>query len=424
MRLLFPWTIRDGAPIVKTMGAHYDITVLGGGLVGTAMALAMEKHGLSVALVDRMAAEVRADPAFDGRAYAIAPGSANLLRVLGLWDGLAPNAQQVRRITVTDRANGPVPPAFLHFNPSEIERPVLGWILEDRWLRQALLKALQTSGVAHLAPTDVTGTKFGTGPATVELSDRDPLRANLVVACDGRRSAIAQSAGIRYLTWQYGQTGMVSAIAHEGAHHGVAFQSFFPGGPLAMLPLPGNRSGLVWSDRTEIAEQIAAADDKTYLVEIQARIGGRLGDISLAGGRWSYPLDLAIAADFIRPRFAVAGDAAHGVHPIAGQGLNLGLRDVAAMTEVVVQAARRGEDIGAIDVLSRYQQWRRFDATSMALGMDGLNRLFSTSNAAAQAVRNTGLGLVGRIGAARRLFTGLASGTDGDAPKMLAGQQL
>ena len=403
---------------------RHDIVVLGGGLIGTAMALTLARHGMRVALVDRMAAEIRADPEFDGRAYAVAPGSANLLRALDLWADLEPLAQPVHQIKVADASPGPVANAWMHFDPAETTGQVLGWILEDRFLRKALLGAMEPAGVTQIAPADVVAVCATAGGATVEIQDQADVQAALVVACDGRRSAIARAAGISYLDWSYGQTGLVSAIAHQHPHNGIAHQSFFAGGPFAVLPLPGDRSAIVWSDTDDHAQRISALDDQAYMREISARIDGRLGALELAGRRWSYPLGLAIAQSYTAPGLVVAGDAAHGVHPIAGQGLNMGLRDVAALTEVLVHAKRRGEFIGAMDITQRYEQWRRFDATAMALGMDGLNRLFSTTSTPVHALRNLGMSVMAGLGPARRAFMSIASGAAGDAPRLLTGQPI
>lgn len=402
------------------MGKDFDVVILGGGLVGTALALALAAPGFSIALVDPVAVDLRAAPDFDGRAYAIAPGPARLLSVLGIWDEVAIRSQPVRRIAVEDRQAGPVPPAGLHFDPAETGQAELGWIVEDGVLRQALLAALEPSGIAHLAPAAGAVTERGAGWAVVDVGDRE-IRARLVVACDGRRSATARAAGIDYLGWSYGQTGLVSAIAHERPHEGLAHQSFFAGGPFAVLPLPGNRSSLVWSEDEDRARTVKAMADAGYLAEISERIGGRLGRIEMIGRRWSHPLGLSLAYEYAAPRLAVAGDAAHGVHPIAGQGLNMGLRDVAALAEVLAGAARRGEDIGALAVLERYQRWRRPDAVAMALGMDALTRGFSTAAAPMQAVRNLGLSAVAGSSSARRLFMGEAAGASGDVPRMLRG---
>lgn len=401
--------------------ADFDVTILGGGLVGMTLALALEQPGFRVALVDPVPVAARGAPDFDGRAYAVAPGSAKLLSALGLWDALVPRAGPVSRIEVAERHRGPVAPARLHFDPALAGETALGWIVEDRFLRGALLDAVAASAIDHRAPARGEVVERGTGWARLEAGG--PLRARLVVACDGRRSATARAAGIDYLGWDYDQTGLVSAIAHEVPHRGVAHQSFFPGGPFAVLPLPGNRSSIVWSERTARAREIAQMPDTAYLAEIEARIGGRLGRLELAGERHAHPLGVSLAESYAVPRLVVAGDAAHGVHPIAGQGLNMGFRDVAALVEVAVEAARRGEDIGALDVLQRYERWRRFDAAAMALGMDAINRLFSTDAAWAQGLRNLGLSAVGALPGAIRGFIDIAAGRAGDVPKLLQGRR-
>jgi 2-octaprenyl-6-methoxyphenol hydroxylase len=415
---------RQARPDSKAVADRFDIIVAGGGLVGSALALALARHGLEVALLDPVAAEARADPEFDGRAYAVAPGSANLLRAVAVWQAIEDRAQPVRHIAVEDRSPGPVPPAALHFDPTEGEQPVLGWIVEDRWLRGALLEALaEAAGIDHRAPALPSAVRLRPGAAEVDVGG-ETLRAAAVIACDGRRSATARAAGIRYLSWDYPQTGLVCAVEHALPHEARAHQAFFPGGPFAQLPLPGNRSSIVWSERRGFADEVGAMDDDAYTAEIARRLGGRLGEVRLAGRRWVYPLGLSLATSYARPRLAVCGDAAHGVHPIAGQGLNMGLRDVAALTQVLVEAARKGEDPGVLDVLRRYERWRRFDATAMTLGMDGLNRLFSTGAGPVQAVRNAGLRIVGGLAPARRFFMAEAAGLSGDVPRLLAGQSI
>jgi len=397
--------------------------IIGGGLIGPALALASVSSGIRVAVVDRVAAERRAEPGFDGRAYAIAFGSARLLQALGVWAAIEKNAQEIRDIHVGEGIPGGVP--LLHFDPRELDEGRAGWIVEDRWLRGALLAAMDAAeGITQLAPVEVAGIAYDGAGATVRLADHRALSAPLVVACDGRRSPVAEAAGIRRLRWGYEQTGLVNAIAHELPHNGMAHQSFFPGGPFAVLPLPGDRSSLVWSERTAEADRLQGLDVAAFTAEIAARIGPRLGRIELAGRRWAYPLDLTLAERYVAPRLALAGDAAHGIHPIAGQGLNIGLRDVAALAEVLVEAARIGEDVGAANVLERYQRWRRFDATSLALGMDALNRLFSNDNPALRLARDTGLGAVNRLASLRRAFMREAAGVEGDVPRLLRGQAL
>ncbi|MFQ5565322.1 MAG: FAD-dependent monooxygenase [Paracoccaceae bacterium] len=405
------------------MSGKSDMIVIGGGLIGQALALSLAQAGFRVTVLDRVAAKRRAEPDFDGRAYAIALGSARLMQALGIWGAVEDEAEPIRDIHVAEGVPEGLP--LLHFDPREMDEGRVGWIIEDRWLRGTLLAAMEAAdGIAQMAPVEVAGVDYDSAGATVRLADGQTLTAPLVIACDGRRSAIAAAAGIRRLRWGYGQTGLVNAVAHEMPHEGLAHQSFFPGGPFAVLPLPGGRSSLVWSERTAEAERLQALDDAAFTTEIAARIGPRLGQIKLAGRRWAYPLDLTLAERYVAPRLALAGDAAHGIHPIAGQGLNIGLRDVAALAEVLVEAGRIGEDTGAINVLERYQRWRRFDATALALGMDALNRLFSNQNPALRLARDTGLAAVNRTGGLRRAFMREAAGVTGDVPRLLRGQAL
>lgn len=417
----------DNAPhraIVGGMELEADIAIIGAGLIGPAAALALAGTGFSVALIDETPEEIRLAPDFDGRAYAVALGSERLLTALGVWPLVAGEAQRISRIEVADAVHpGRVAPALLHFDPAETGPGQVGSILEDRFLRAALFQRLgDVPKVTRLAPVQVEYVERGAGGAVLTLADGRRLKAALVVAADGRASRTAEAAGIRRTSWRYGQTGMVAAIEHERPHEGVAHQSFFAGGPYAVLPLPGNRSSIVWSDRTAEATRIAALDDDAYTAEIAMRIGGRLGAVKLAGKRYAHPLNLTIAERFAAPRLVLIGDAAHGVHPIAGQGMNMGLRDVAALAEVLAGARRIGEDIGALTVLERYQRWRRFDATALALGMDVLNRLFSADAGPLTALRDAGLRLVDRMGWARRGFMREASGQAGEVPRLLAGE--
>ncbi len=395
-----------------------DIAIMGGGIVGTALALALARQGFRVALVDRLSAKTRAAPEFDGRAYAVALGSAKLLEAIGVWPEIAPQAQEIREIRVGEGAGSP---ELLSFDPKETEPGRMGWIVEDHLLRTALLDALAASGVTHLAPARPAEIAYGPGAAEITLEDGRRLTAELVVAADGRRSPTAKAAGIGTLGWSYAQTGLVAAIAHERPHGGLAHQSFFPGGPLAVLPMTGERSAIVWSERTARAEALMALSEDDYAAELARRIGPRLGALRLIGRRWAYPLSLALADAYAAPRLALLGDAAHGVHPIAGQGLNLGFRDIAALAEVLTEAARRGEDIGAITVLRRYERWRRFDGASFALGTDALNRLFSNDCGPLSFLRQAGLRAVGALPGAGRAIMAEATGQAGRVPALLRG---
>ncbi|MFV0301301.1 MAG: UbiH/UbiF/VisC/COQ6 family ubiquinone biosynthesis hydroxylase [Paracoccus sp. (in: a-proteobacteria)] len=407
------------------MKADFDVIIAGGGLNGPTLALALAGAGLSVAVVDSRPATSREADDFDGRAYALALASQRLLRALGLWGGLAAQSQPIHEVKASQGQPGDGAGLFfLHFDSAEIEEGAVGHMLEDRFLYRALLKAMQ-GRVTLLDGVSVTGQEVGLASVAVDLSDGRRLTARLLVGADGRLSGVATRAGIKRQGHDYGQTALVAAIDHELPHHGIAQQYFMPTGPLAILPLPGNRSSVVWSETRANAAAIAALPDDGFLSVLRPRFGDFLGAISLAGPRFSYPLSLSLAESYVAPRIALVGDAAHGVHPVAGQGLNLGLRDVAALAEVLVEAARRGEDIGAGDVLERYQGWRRFDATSLALGMDAVNGLFGTDNPLIRAARGLGMGLVSAVPQLRRGFMRQAAGLSLDPmPRLLAGQPL
>ncbi len=412
-------------PIVPDMSHDADILIVGGGLNGPCLAIALAKSGLRSIVIDALPEETRMGAEFDGRSYALALASVRMLGALGLWGRLEDHAQPMLEIKASDgRAGEGAAPQFLHFDHAEIEEGPMGHMLEDRYLRRALIEAMEEDArITHMPGTTVVA-QVTDGAASATLDDGRTLTARLLVGADGRRSGTAARAGIKRTGWDYGQTALVCAIAHERPHNGIAHQFFMPAGPLAILPLPGNRSSIVWSEQTERAAEIAAMDDADYLDALRPAFGDFLGEIELAGARYSYPLSLSIADAFIGPKLALVGDAAHGVHPIAGQGLNLGLRDVAALAEVLTDAQRRGEDIAAPDVLARYQSWRRFDTTAMAVATDAFNRLFSNDNPLLRAVRDTGMGLVQAAPALRRRFIREAAGLTGDLPRLMQGRGL
>jgi len=412
-------------PIVRGMSHDADILIVGGGLNGPSLAIALARSGLRSIVIDALPEETRMGAEFDGRSYALALASVRMLGALGLWDDLADDAQPILEIKASDgRAGEGAAPHFLHFDHSEIEEGPMGHMIEDRFLRRALLAAMEAEPLVTHMPGAKVIAQDTTAAAQVTLDDGRVLSGRLLVGADGRRSGTAERAGIRRTGWDYGQTALVCAIAHERPHDGIAHQFFMPGGPLAILPLPGNRSSIVWSERTARAAEIAAMDDADYLDALRPAFGDFRGEIELAGARYSFPLSLSIAEAFVAPRLALVGDAAHGVHPIAGQGLNLGLRDVAALAEVLTDARRRGEDIAAPDVLARYQTWRRFDTTAMAVATDAFNRLFSNDNPFLRAVRDAGMGLVQAAPALRRRFIREAAGLTGDVPRLLQGRPL
>ncbi len=408
------------------MANDCDVLIVGGGLNGPMLALALAQGGLSSIVLDAGSVTAQSAPDFDGRAYALALGSRRMLTALGLWPGLAGQAQAIEEIKISDgRPGAGAAPLFLHFHGQEIDEGPMGHILEDRFLRGALLEAMAAhSLVDHRPSSPVTGQAALPGRAEVTLGDGTTLSAALLVACDGRASGVARRAGIGRRGRDYGQSSLVAAVAHRRPHRGIAYQAFMPEGPLAILPLPGDRSSIVWTETAERARAISALDPADYLAVLRPRFGDFLGEIALAGGRYSYPLGLSLAERCTDARLALVGDAAHGIHPLAGQGLNLGLRDVATLAEVVVAARRRGQDIGAPDVLAGYARWRRFDIAALAAATDGINRLFSNDNPVLRFGRVLGLGLVDRIPPLRRALIAEAAGLSGDLPALLRGRPV
>ncbi len=416
----------EWARILQHMEHRSDILIVGGGLNGPALALALAQTGHSVTVVDALAEKVRKNAAFDGRAYALALASQRLLDAIGVWEKVEEHAQPMLEIKVTDGHAGAGPsPFFMHFDHAEIEEGPMGYMVEDRHLRRAFLEAMaEHAWITEISGKTVLSQDITALGATLTLDDGSTLSGNLLVGCDGRRSGTAARAGIKRTGWDYGQTALVCAIEHELPHHGIAHQFFMPPGPLAILPLTGNRSSIVWSERSETAKQINALPDADYLQILRPRFGDFLGDIHLQGDRFTYPLNLTIANSFIADRLALVGDAAHGMHPIAGQGLNAGLRDVGALAEVLTLAGRRGEDIGSTLVLERYQEWRRFDTASLAMATDVFNKLFSNDNPLLRMGRDIGMGIVGSLPGLRRGFVREAAGLTGDLPKLLQGRPI
>ena len=401
-----------------------DILIVGGGLGGPALGLALAGAGFGVTVVDALGETVRRDAGFDGRAYALAIASVRLLRNIGVWDRVADRAQPINEIKVSDgrAGEGPASPFGLHFDHAEIEEGPMGHMLEDRFLRRALLDAMgDNSAITRISGKAVTAQEISSRGATVTLETGRRLSAQVLVGADGRGSGTALRAGIHRTGWGYGQTALVAAIAHERPHHGIAHQFFMPPGPLAILPLPDNISSIVWSESDTTAARFAALDDAAFMEVLRPRFGDFLGPIRLKGRRFTYPLGLSLADSFISDRLALVGDAAHGMHPIAGQGLNAGLRDVAALAQVLDEAARRGEDIGAQDVLARYQQWRRFDTATLAAATDLTNRLFSNDNPFLRLGRDLGMGTVNAIPGLRRGLIREAAGLTGDLPALMRG---
>lgn len=414
---------REQRAIVPLMTNDSDILIVGGGLNGPVLALALARSGFTVTVIDALPRDTRADPDFDGRAYALALASRRMLTALGLWDDLAPHAQPMLEIKVTDGRAGEGPsPWMLHFDHAEIEEGPMGHMVEDRHLRLALLGAMDaTDGITHLAGEEVVAQSTDTRGVQVTLRSGKVLTGSLLVGADGRSSGTAARAGIGRMGWGYDQTAIVCAVSHERPHGGIAHQFFMPSGPLAILPLTENRSAIVWSEEKDRAAEIMELDDAGFLDALRPAFGSFLGQISLTGRRYTYPLGLTLADSFVGQRVVLVGDAAHGVHPIAGQGLNAGLRDVAALADVLAAARKRGEDPCGAAALGRYQQWRRFDTASLALATDVFNRVFSNDNPVLRGLRDFGMGAVNAMPALRRKFIREAAGLTGDLPDLMKG---
>ena len=401
-----------------------DIVIVGGSFAGLALARALAlalAHQVRITLVERQpAGATDVDP----RAYALSAGSKRMLETLGVWADLAPHAEPVRAIDITDSAlEHAIRPVLISYDNSIGGNEPATWIVEGARLRSALLAAVaQTSGVSHQFQTEVQSFTADGAGVSIALAGGRELRTRLLVAADGRHSPLRDAAGIKTVRWSHPQIGIVTTVAHERPHEGHAVQHFLPGGPFAILPLSGNRSCITWSEEKNRALAILQLDDAGFLAEIEQRFGYRLGALTLAGPRAHWPLEFLMARALTAPRFALVGDAARSVHPIAGQGLNLGLRDVAALTECVADAMRLGLDPGDDAALERYARWRRFDSVTSAAAFEALNMLFSNDSTLLRAARDAGLGVVERLPGLKRVLVGEAAGQTGEVPRLLRGE--
>jgi 2-octaprenyl-6-methoxyphenol hydroxylase len=409
---------------------EYDTIVVGAGFAGLTLAIALAEGlptGHRIALVDRRTMPVGArDSSIDARAVALSAASVRLLTTLGIWPQIQAFAQPVSSIELTDSAlKAGIRPVLLSYETALDTGERSAFILPNAILEAACAEAAASrKAITAIGGVDVT--RLITDPefATLTLSDGRSLRARLIVGTDGRRSKMRELAEISTVGWRYAQSGITVTVAHDEPHGGKAVQHFLPGGPFALLPLPGNRTCITWSEKEAEAARIMALDDDAFLAEADRRVGGRLGTIRLDGRRQSWPLEMFMARSFVGTRVALAGDAAHGVHPIAGQGLNLGLKDVAALAEVVVDQARVGLDVGAPCALARYERWRRFDTFTAAAGFDALNRLFSNDTGLLRTVRSMGLGMVDNLPFLKRALVAEAAGTTGTLPRLIRGEAL
>ncbi|APH70069.1 ubiquinone biosynthesis hydroxylase [Aquibium oceanicum] len=413
----------------EEMQDNVDIVVAGAGYVGlaTAVSIVQARPDLKITVVDAAPAGVWER---DARASAIAAAGRRMLEQLGCWSQMEPSAQPIMDMIVTDsRTTDPVRPVFLTFDGEVKEGEPFAHMVPNRAMNAALRRRAGELGIAIVEGVAVDHFDVDGASVTVALADGGSIEARLLVAADGVKSRLRQMAGIKTVHWDYGQSGIVCTVAHERPHEGRAEEHFLPAGPFAILPLKpdekgNNRSSIVWTERTEVADRLVAEDDIVFETELELRFGLKLGEIRVDGPRKAWPLGLTLAREFVAPRFALAGDAAHGIHPIAGQGLNLGLKDAAALAQVVVEADRLGEDIGAIDVLDRYTRWRRFDTVQMGITTDVLNRMFSNDFAPLRTIRDVGLGMVDRMPWLKEFFIRQAAGLAGPAPNLLRGEPI
>ncbi|WP_304179985.1 UbiH/UbiF/VisC/COQ6 family ubiquinone biosynthesis hydroxylase [Phenylobacterium aquaticum] len=415
------------------MSSDADVIIAGAGMAGATLALALKQGGLEPLLIDPVIFDDQLAPSFDGRASAIAYANFRQWRALGLAPDIEPHAQRIEQILVTDAtapgaASGAPLPFFLRFDSDEIadrsDGEPLGYLLENRRTRAALAAAVARAGITVLAPARVSGVSFDAAGAHVALADGRVLKAPLVVGAEGRFSPVREAAAIGSIGWDYGQTGVVATVRMARPHEGVAHEYFLPGGPFAILPLTDNRASLVWTEKTDRAKALVAARPEIFHAHLARRFGAFLGEVTVEGPVFAYPLGLQLAERFYAPRAVLLGDAAHGNHPIAGQGLNMGLKGAAALAQVLVDAHRLGEDIGSEVVLERYAQWRRFDTVILSAGMDAFVHLFSNDNPLLRIARGIGMSVVNRIAPARKMFMQEAGGALGDLPRLLRGEAL
>ena len=410
--------------------SRFDIVICGGGFAGLALAralAAMAPGAYKIAVVEQRPLEHAAGGGGDGRAVALLASVKAMLEAIGVWPAIADKAQAVLRIELSDSAlEAPVRTSLIGLDSSEAPggEPT-AYIVENAELLPALLGALRDAqDVTVLAPESVASFEVREGEVAVSLKSGAALSATLLVAADGRKSRLAGLAGIQTIEWPSDKVGIVATVGIEHPQHGTAWQHFLPAGPFAILPMTGDRVSVVWTEHKDTAAEILSQDREIFVAELSRRFGNELGVLTLLSEPRAYPLTMTLARDFVRPRVALIGDAAHGLHWIAGQGLNHGLKDVAALAETLIDASRLGLDTGSVNVLQRYERWRRFDSVTAAASAAALNTLFSNDSMALRMLRGMGLRAADRLGPLKSFFMKEAAGLAGELPKLLRGLPL
>ena len=410
-----------------TENEHADIVIVGGGLAGGLAAIALSQADFSVALIDAQSPSAMLDHRYDGRTTAISYANARVFKHLGLWSQFADRAEPIQDILITDGRSrsrfrqGAIAPFHMHFDSQALDDDTpLGWIVENAALRASIYAAIrQDENISLMAPAKRVGFTSDAASTHVQLADGRAATGALLIAADGKNSPLRSESGIKRHRWSYRQTGIVVTVEHDHPHHGVAQEFFLPSGPFAILPMTNNRASLVWTENDDAAPALLSLDDEAFLDELKNRFGPYVGEVRLAGPRLSYPLTFSASHRFIGTRLALIGDAARAIHPIAGQGFNLGVKDIAALVDVLVDARRVGLDVGAVNVLENYERWRRFDSYALAFATDALNRLFSNDAFVLRALRSAGLGVVNRAGPMRKFFMRHAGSDVGALPRLL-----
>lgn len=406
---------------------QFDIIIGGGSFVGVALALGLARCApgrFRIAIVEKMTAEIARKGEFDGRSVALTLAARRMLEALGVWDHISSEAQPIGSIDITDsQLEMPVRSVLLNFDAGDQTDEASAFILENALLRRALYDALDRAPDIQLfSPAAINGIHLSETGAEAVLENGKTLKARLIAAADGQRSALRKMAGFKTVEWPSDQSAITGTVSHEHPHYGRAVQHFLPSGPFAILPMTQNRSSIVWTERASEAHRIMALDEASQIAEIEKRMGYQLGALEIAAKLSRFPLTMTLARSFVKPRIALTGDAAHALHWIAGQGLNHGLKDAAALTEVLTDASRLGLDPGDLSVLERYERWRRFDSASSAMTAAAINRMFANDIMPLRMLRQFGLQAVDRLTPVKDFFMREAAGLTGELPKLLRGE--